>query len=342
MKCPKCGEDTPDHYPYCKKCGTAINQTDADDKYIRDLTLQLRLEATKEAQKRARMVFLVSTIVSLIIIIATWNASFSWLRHFAMAPDWASAPASQVPPANPSPSPNPIPPRYTGTLTPTAEAQRQLVTDWVKSQTITIAPLGINLSVSDLSILGSLSLFFVSVWFYFSLRRENRVIGSLLRATKNDQSQIRNMIFTGIVSHMVFADIGKSNYPIDHLEAPIRKGHGQPFTRLTVKVLFFLPLVAFAMIILTDVLSLFYQAAPFRGSHLPVWNDLPPFYKGQAVIMELVAILLGTLTGIICWRILSFYSATEDILRQYANRLGLVPSSSDDDETVTRPLRDRH
>src|SRR5215213_2636944 len=143
MKCPKCGEDTPDNYAYCKKCGTAINQTDADDKYIRDLTLQLRLEATKESQKRARVVFLVSTIVSLIIIIATWNASFSWLRHFAMAPDWASAPASQVTPTNPSPSPNQIPPRYTGTLTPTAEAQRQLVTDWVKSQTITIAPLGI-------------------------------------------------------------------------------------------------------------------------------------------------------------------------------------------------------
>ncbi|MDQ3816574.1 MAG: hypothetical protein M3362_02645 [Acidobacteriota bacterium] len=309
-----------------------MNQTAADDKYLRDLTLQLRLEAAKEAQKRARGVFLVSTIVSLVIIIATWNASFSWIRNFVIEkPDWAKPPAI---------SPNPtdsIPPRYTGTLAPTAEAQRQLVIDWVRSQTITITPLGINLSVSDLSVLGSLSLFFVSVWFYFSLKRENRVIGSLLRITKNEPSQIRNMIFTGVVSHVVFADIGKSSHPIDHLDAPIRKGHGQPFTKLTVKILFFLPLVAFAMIILTDVLSLFYLSAPFRDSHQPVWDDLPRFYKAQAVIMELIAIFIGTLTGVICWRILCFYSATEHILRQYGDRLEVFTQTTDD-ETVTRSL----
>ena len=210
--------------------------------------------------------------------------------------------------------------------------------DWVKTQTITISPLGINISVSDLSVLGSLSLFFVSIWFYFSVRRENRVIGSLLRVTKDDRPQIRNMIFTGIVSHLVFSDIGKGNNPIDHLDAPIRRGHGQPFTRLTVKVLFFLPLVAFAMIILTDILSLFYLDAPFRDSHQPVWNYLPSHYKAQAVFMELVAIFFGTLTGVICWKVLSFHSATEEILRQYADRLGVFARPSND-ETITRPLK---
>jgi hypothetical protein len=194
--------------------------------------------------------------------------------------------------------------------------------------------------VSDLSVLGSLSLFFVSVWFFFSMRRENRVIGSLLRVTKNDRPQIRNMIFTGIVSHVVFADIGKGNYPIDRLDTPIRKGHGQPFTRLTVKVLFFLPLVAFAMIILTDILSLFVSAAPFRDAHSPVWDYLPLSNKVQAVIMDLVALFLGTLTGVICWKVLCFHTATEEILRQYAD-LGQIPPPSDD-ETITRPLNNRH
>ena len=53
MKCPKCGEESPDHYAYCKKCGLAMSHAESDDRYIRDLTLQLRLEATKEAQKKS-------------------------------------------------------------------------------------------------------------------------------------------------------------------------------------------------------------------------------------------------------------------------------------------------
>jgi len=175
---------------------TLTNEIDNND-------IQIRLEAAKEALKRSRFAFFASTVVSLAIIITVYNATFSYYRMFPIKGQWEEesklSPEARV----------------------TQQMQKTLMDEWVRSTTITISLLGIRIGVSDLAALGTLGLLIISIWFFPTVRRENRVIGSLLKATKKEPLQIRNMIFSGIVSYLVFADIGKGRYPIDRLVEPV-------------------------------------------------------------------------------------------------------------------------
>src|SRR5204863_7746514 len=137
-----------------------------------------RIEGAQEAIKRARTVFLILIIVSLSILITDWNAYFSWDREMAFLSHWANN--DDV----------------------TQLAQQRLIAGWVKSQTIDVSLLGIHIGVSDIAPLGGLALFILSIWFFFSARRENHTIGLLLRDTKNEIDEIRSTIFHSIVSYL--------------------------------------------------------------------------------------------------------------------------------------------
>src|SRR5262245_54368312 len=126
---------------------------------IKAATLQLRLEAVRESVNRARSAFIIATVASLLILMPAWNAYLSWYRAFAMREE----------------------PYAAGGVSPVDEAQKQLVAEWVKNQTITTGILGVRVGISDAAVVGALSLYVVTIWLYFSLRRANRTIGYLLQ-----------------------------------------------------------------------------------------------------------------------------------------------------------------
>lgn len=119
---------------------------------VKESMLHFRLESVSESLKRARLAFLVSTIVSVAVIIVVWNAYLSWDRVHVLREQWAT---------------NEI----------TREAQKQLISGWVKNRIISLPLLGIRIGVSDAAPLASFSLLIINIWYFYCVRRDNRLNG---------------------------------------------------------------------------------------------------------------------------------------------------------------------
>lgn len=269
----------------------------SSDNEIKRFTIQLRLEAVKDANKRARLAFLASIIASLGILITVWNAYGSWNRFIPFLKDGTFA-SSEV----------------------TRWAQKELLSEWVKNHTISVGILGIRVSIFDAALLGSVSIFIISIWFFYSLRRANRTIGSLLRDTKNEPQDFVNMIYHGVINNLIFAETGHGDMPIDNLEVIESSPQGTPFVRLAYQALFFLPGLSILSIVVGDMLSLLVLAAPFRqGTPVLLHHILyaPASDWAKLIIMELIAVFLTVETFRLCWKCLQFEKATGKLLKQF-------------------------
>jgi hypothetical protein len=266
-------------------------------------TIKMRLSAVKESVNRARFAFLVSTIASLTLIIAAWNAYGSWYRDFALREvPYASQATSVV-----------------------DEAQKQIISEWVKNQTIAINLLGIRIGISDAAIVGALGLWVIAIWLYFSMRRANRAIGFLLFETQTSSCELQLMIFVSIATSMVFSDIGGGDQPIDNLkELPSKDNY--PIVRKAVRLLFYLPVFTIFSIVFIDGLSIFLLSSPFRDGHRPLWYALkgaPIQTWVQVVVWEGVAIGLGILTYQLCRKTVAFEEAIGKVIQEYLQLSGL-------------------
>lgn len=275
--------------------GNKADQPSDGNQDIQSLTIQVRIEAVHDASKRARLAFVVSIIASLAILITVWNAYYSYHRFLPFLNTFAR---SEV----------------------TNQTQKEALAEWVRSQTISVELLGIRIGIFDAALIGSLALFIITVWFYFSLRRVNRAIGFLLIDTKNERKEILKMIFHAVAASLVFVDMGLGDQPIDDLEDPPNTRKRPLYLRGVLKLLFFLPAITITVIIFSDFLSLLYLKAPFREDPTLLQSVKQQFSTHDVIrliLMELTAILLLFGTFILCLRSLQFEKATGDILNQY-------------------------
>lgn len=293
------------------------------------MTIQLRLEGIRQAITRARFTLLVAIIASIAIIIPVWNAYLSPDSEFVTQLHWShdeQFTAEKLKELQRNEADSEI--RKLEATNPTEvtdHAQKELVSEWVKNQIISVGLLGIRVSVADLSVLGSLSLFIISVWLFFAIRRENRAIGTLLRdayLSKDWNWDERYMIYQGIIHHLVFLDFGRGDQPIDDFEKEESDEiYHMPLLRTLVKSLFFLPPFAITLVIIMDVLTLCCLDAPFRPSHTPLWEILGRSDFIWAAGTDGFAFLLFIFTSIICWKSLKFTTATSTLLYNYRARL---------------------
>jgi hypothetical protein len=257
---------------------------------------KIRIEGAQEAVKRSRLVFLVLTVASLTVITALWNAYFSSAR--ATVIERATFVTNEV----------------------TRAAQQLQTEEWVKSRTINISLLGINLGVSDAAPLGSSSLFILTIWFFLTTRRENHAIGQLLRESKNAAEDLRRMIFYGISSYLVFLTLGSGDEPIRALDGPDLPAKQLISIRALVKALFFIAPFAMFMIVTADILSICTLNSVFRVPHVPLINvpDIPRHMWKWMVGWDIYAFMLAHWASFLCWRALQFEEGTGEILKQYA------------------------
>ena len=235
---------------------------------LREKTIGIRLESVASATSRTRKIFLIMTIFCAAINIALWNGYLSWVRGIAMpaitntldkcATDStcycdskilkffivaaknninkqiasAKATISEDFTKVASKKDNKKPSAESKqTVTPTpeyTENRKALVNEWIKSQTISFTPLGINITTFDLAVLGSLSLVIVMIWYFFAIRRENRTIVPFLKEVSDEVRKIKirknrledqeskdlaNLVFLGIVNNTVFINIADNDNP---------------------------------------------------------------------------------------------------------------------------------
>ncbi|HEX8499035.1 MAG TPA: hypothetical protein VF659_00490 [Pyrinomonadaceae bacterium] len=292
------------------------SKTPAGQNPTEQLMIQLRLEGVKEANRRARYAFLASTVASLSIMITVWNAYGSWNRFLPFLKGGAFA-TSEV----------------------TQWAQKELLSEWVKDHTISNQVLGIRVSIFDAALLGSVSVYVISMWFFYSLRRANRAIGSLLRDTKDAEGALVNMVYYGVADQLIFAETGQGDEPISDLDTikdPVPRGI---VVRYAYQALFFLPGLAILSIVVGDMLSLALEA-PFRQGTpvlLPHLKDMSADEWVKLICMELIAVFLTYEAFKLGWKCLRFEKATGEILKQYSNLL--LPHGATGRRAAGRPRR---
>lgn len=289
------------------------------------LTIQLRLDGIRQAITRVRFTFLVSTIASIAIIITTWNAYVSQDKYFAMQPHWShdlqfTAELQKKRLEDTSDGVTVKPEDLTKV---TDYAQQQLVSEWVKNQTISVGLLGIRVSVGDLPELGSLTMLIISIWLYFSVSRENRAIGGILKhAAKLEEWDERYLVYQGIINHSIFLDFGRGHEPVTDYKAVEKHDVvNPPIIRRTIKSLFFLPVISVLFVLVMDLLTFIYLSAPFRPSQLPLWHILDSSFLKEIAIFDGLAILLLVLTTVMCIKSLRFTKASGEILNKFRSSL---------------------
>lgn len=294
------------------------------------LRINKRLEGISAAQKRTRFTFIVTVIIALAVTITLWNAYLSWDRDFATQTKWHGSNIEDGSKNKDNSEKKVGSKNEHGSKKADGKSEdevcvenhKTLLSEWVKSQIITVPLLGIRVGVSDASVLSGISLFIVSIWFFFSMRQENYLVATLLIDTKEHDLDLKKLIISTILSHFVFTSVSKNDQPINDL-TPLRDEYRKiSFTRKIDKYLFFLPPTAIALAIIMDILSIFLIPAVFRYPKEPllhIMNGAGVWIK--FVLFEMVALTFLILTSFVCWRSLKYEKATVDILNRYRDSI---------------------
>ncbi len=255
---------------------------------------QVRLTGAQHTQSRTRYAFIAAIVISIAIIIAEFNSTFSWYVSFTSKPTFA-------------------------TSLVTAQAQKELVDEWIKSNRVTISLLGVNFGMSDAAILGSISLYILSLWFFACIRRENHYIADMLvDASELKDKDIASMVFNGITAYMVFTTLTKDDKPRDRIEPAKPTDQKLLYFRPTLKALIYLPALGISFIVFTDIISLFLPA-PLREDHQLLFTYLKDDFWSvvHLVVMDALALILSVITFTTCTKIVEFEEATGKMLRTF-------------------------
>ena len=257
--------------------------------------VDLRLADALDALKRSRLVFFTSTVISLTVMIAIWNAHISWYRNLAMKDNWSRNPVTQ-------------------------EVQKEAVSEWLKTRYISVSPLGIRVGSRDAAPLASLSLLIVSGWFFYCIRRHNYLIEGLLIDTRTEERDLCELIYCRIVAQLVFVDT--IDEPIRRLNGEIDNSGTIKWLRSLARLLPYLPAMTIVLIVALDLASLFWLAAPLRDPpHNPLWTYLGATEKGWVVAAEVVGLLAGIVIAFLTRRTLTLERGVASDLREYAKLL---------------------
>lgn len=292
-------------------------------------SIAARLDGAKSSQAQTRLTIGTMALISMMMLIAAYNAYLSYDYGWILQT-------------------NDLP---LGEARPSEILTQQALKDWAASRTVQISLLGIRVSVDDAAVLGSVVLLVLSLWLLLLARRENNTIGSLLRDTDtpagnfpNSQPEIysagqRWLILHTIVANSIFVTCDPSLASIDSLD---RGGTGRKTLKASLsragfvfaRGFFFMFPPAVALYVFgLDRLS-YLIPDPFQeGFGLP---PVGPFYYSSMIVF--FACWLPLL--ICCSRSSQYSRATEELLRQYGDRLSEDLLKRQSAEPVT-PRRDR-
>ncbi len=238
------------------------------------------------------------------------------------------------------------------------QTKRIISEEWARNQNINISLLGVHVNVDQFTLFGSVTLMCISFWMFLSVRRENRAIVTLLRDVydevgqpkggknskeyftkeqlkklKDDEWDIANLAYQGIVHNLVFIKTGQQDRPMSHKDifGPERSGLKgfigilvwvlTSLIRLIVYLLFFTPLAAIVFILWADSYT--------------TTNILYPYFinPAEALIernLEFPSLItgeinwgkaFGVLTSLSCFACIIFQYKTENALRKFYKRL---------------------
>jgi len=236
--------------------------------------LEKRIETIHDTVKQARSALLLCILASGAMFLCLWNTYASWDRDFAFLDrdDYKNVHRfgkdTSGHPVLSSTEINEYWDDHRFTMEQTAEAwQNHIATrppglhdhqmhSWIDTQVVSIALLGIKISVSDFAILGSSALAICSLYLLLCVRRENHEIGYLFREMSASEFEAFGPHALAMVSsYMVFNISGLQNSK-DSVICSLDKNRGNPTIKLirqASSILDFFPVVITSTTVLCDM-----------------------------------------------------------------------------------------
>ena len=355
--------------------------------------LEKRIEAVHDTVKQARSALLLCILASGAMLLCLWNTYASWDRDFAFLDDEdfigihpdrkdCSIPKAceireeftdeqQVKAAMDTgwkPSRTQIRAAWRNHVQsrPSSLHDHQMHS-WVDTQVVSIALLGIKISVSDFAIVGSLALGICSLYLLLCVRRENHEIGYLFRDIFGDgkeDAQNENVkkhgyhAYTMVTSYMVFNLAGRhgNDGVISTVDKETNKGNrGRTIwgIRFASGLLDFLPALTILLTILCDfgwtrwtdqLTQLFghvFLLSPFRAHHP---DSVYSAFEGPERIYfwcaEIVAFIAVIVLGLMSYKVNNFDMGTTQLLEEVSTRLvsaGIIQPRWPNDDSSQQP-----
>jgi hypothetical protein len=280
-------------------------------------SIAARLDGAKASQTQTRVTLAAMAIVSAMMLIASYNAYFSYDYRYLNENLNRQLKQDNVPDV----------------------LMNQAARDWAASRTIQISLLGIRVSVDDAPVLGTAVLTVLSLWLVLATRRENHTIGFLLWDTDTPKVHYetgerwpgeglnihgeRWLIFQALAANALFETPDMSLVSINSLEGKnpllpmdgvrgFLEKHGFGFIR---NFFFTFPIIAALVVFAADRYS-YFISDPFNHDGEPPGIDDPFFWPSMvAYFICLIPLALC------CQKSRDFSSATEAVLREYCDKL---------------------
>lgn len=284
-------------------------------------TLKLRLDAARSAQERTRLAFLTVTVIAFAMLAAEWNAHLSLYKTVAQE-------FSALAHVEPKDDAN----------TGVQELQKAFMREYVADRMVNISLLGIRIGADDAPLLGGIALTIALFWFYQSVRRENFVIGWILRDNSKESPEsedvvrkTRLQIFHGIISYSLFIRVLQLDEPFSEI-SDFSKDQSKGFLQWVTARIYLLPFVAVIGLLMLEIWALC-TPSPFRIINQPLAYTLMekrpsdwflPDFWWRLLRLIIAAVLASTVIWRLCDKIQKFEENTEKMLRKF---YGLIRTS---------------
>jgi hypothetical protein len=306
-----------------------VSNTMDDANHVADWTAETsesitaRLNGANASQSQTRITLGVMVVVSLMMLITSYNAYFSYDYNWLVSEK--NLPIDEKNPA--------------GVL------RVQALKDFAAARIVQVSLLGIRVSVDDAPVLGTSMLLVLSFWLLLVSRRENYTIGFLLRDTDSSRpgraanvseneaqtsitsytDEQRWRIFHSILANSVLLTLNHSlsRFQSLHQRGFIVQSARTPFAeqlnRLSFTIVrsffFAFPVVTSFAVFCVDRYSYFIPD-PFEPH-----AALPDFHSAFFHQSLWVFVICWLPLALCCWRSRQYLVATEKILQEYAAAL---------------------
>ena len=262
-------------------------------------------ELVREAARRTRWAGAALTVCAMCHVTIFYNAHLSWMKMYGDAAAWAYAE------------------RDKGRSEIKKKLHEAYIDKWVDSIYVDIPVLGVKVAGTDSSVVGAVAMSILSVWVFFSARRENHLVHLVLsdarRAIADPASKRR--LLRGIVASQVLSPTSNDDTPHAAFSPSSRAPRSAAIPRAINRGLRFLPCVVILAGVGFDVYSAVSRG--FLSSHV---ERIAP--------MMTVAVACAALCGYLAFLFSRFQRSTGLLVREFA-----VELDKSDTKPSVPPLR---
>lgn len=250
--------------PETSECTGALCLSPQEQQYI-----DSRIHDVERAAERSRLVFIVASAISLLLISVAYNEFWSWSRNIADAVTKKTM--------------------YFDEGIWTDQLIMLQLKEWMTGLQFDLPYLGGRFGASDAAIVGGALLIFTGLWCYYATRRENHLVYFIVKDVGefSFSDKAKFYLSSQLFATQLFME-GKhsrpyrsENFTDDAFNKASKAKNIGRFRRIAPSFIFFLPVVALLFVIGIDVASLFYPS-PLRNSS----DSLYTYFCGANHVLE--------------------------------------------------------